>query len=188
MTTLGKSIVGIIIIGIIAFGGYYYTNSNNTNEEVEQVTTNPSINTSTTTLSSTTSQAVPAEKKMSFAQFIKQGGAYKCTINENSGTTSTKGIVYIRGDNVKGEIATQAEGKSVIVNFIVTGGFTYTWTSVMPTMGFKFKNNAEGQPTGDTSVKGNIWNPEQIGDYDCEVATVSEKDFVPPSTVNFTAY
>src|SRR3989344_8600079 len=125
------------------------------------------------------------EKKMAFAEFIKQDGAYKCTVTQNVEGTSTQGTTYINNGMVRGEFKTEVKGMSVDSNMIVRDGYTYAWSSAAPTMGFKAKvmmdsTNADAFASGSYS-----WNAEQIGDYNCEVWTADEAKFVLPKGVTF---
>lgn len=128
----------------------------------------------------------PSGKKMAFSEFIKQGGAYKCTVNQLVEGIETKGVTYIDGKMIRGEYTTNTQGMSVGSTLIVRDGYTYTWTSMAPGMGFKAKV-VEG--TGDTNAPTSAsysFNAEQIGEYDCQSWSVDASMFALPKDVTWT--
>jgi hypothetical protein len=133
-------------------------------------------------------------KKMAFSEFIKNGGSYQCEVSQSVGGTETKGMTYINGDLIKGEYNTEVEGLSVDTNFIVRDGYTYTWSSMMPTMGFKSKISAAGSAgvqaggivKAESETSGTYsFNAEEIGDYNCEPWTADASVFALPAGVTF---
>lgn len=126
-------------------------------------------------------------KKMAFSEFVKQGGSYKCTVKQSLSDFENSGTVYINGANMRGEFSTIAEGKNMDTVFITTDGYSYTWSSLLPEMGFKvkIKTDVAGDGNADTSGTYNF-NSEQIGDYDCQPWTVDASLFTIPSGVTFT--
>jgi hypothetical protein len=131
--------------------------------------------------------SAPAGKKMAFSEFMKQGGSYKCTVNQNIGGTESKGTTYMSEGMVRGEFVTVAQGMSMTASLIVRDGYTHSWTSMMPTMGFKSKvvtsapSDTEADTSGTYSFDGN-----QIGDYDCQPWTPDASMFALPSGTTFT--
>ena len=178
MTILGKTIVGLLIIGGVSGAVYYMSSS--PKEEVVTVAEN-----------STTTPSVPAEgKKMAFSQFMKSNtGSYKCTVNQYVQNMETKGTVYINSGMIKGEFATTVAGQNITSNFIVRDGFSYTWSSAMPTMGFKVKVvEPTTGATGSAEASGTYaFNGDQIGDYNCEDWQASDAMFTVPTSVTFKA-
>lgn len=151
-----------------------------------QAPTENAEKTSTTSTSETTQTLAESGKKMAFSEFIKQGGAYKCTVNQSVAGVNTVGTTYINGGLIRGEYKTQAQGINVTSSLIVRDGYTYSWTSMAPTMGFKAKvAENTGANTG-TAMSGSYsWNAEQIGDYSCEAWSADANMFVVPSGVTF---
>ena len=78
-------------------------------------------------------------------------------------------------------------GQKVDTAFIVRDGYSYTWTSMMPTMGFKVKVAASAGDTGAQASGSYAWNAETIGDYNCEAWTTDESKFAIPTSVTFKA-
>ena len=171
---MSKIIITIVIIAALV-GGYFAFNKSAKAPE----NTSPE----TTTTSNT------GGKKMAFSQFVKQGGSYKCTVNQylgEIGGPSTKGVTYIDGGKIRGEYSTQAQSMSIDSTFIVRDGYSYTWTSIMPNTGFKSKVIENASAGAGASASGSYsFNSEQIGDYDCEAWTSDASKFVVPTTITF---
>lgn len=132
--------------------------------------------------------SVPQQgKKMAFSEFLKQGGTYKCTVHQSVNGVDSVGTTYISGKNVRGEYANKVEGVSMTAYVLVRDGYSYTWTSMAPTMGFKVKNT---EPTAQNTAQGKSgsysFNAEQIGDYDCQAWTEDSTLFTLPEGVTFT--
>lgn len=187
MTLFGKALVSIIVLGL-AGGGYFMYQNKSSVDSMENATKpvqgiavgepNPSA---------------PQGKKMAFSQLMAQNGTYKCTVNQYVGDIESKGTVYMSGGLLRAEFATTVQGRAIDTTMITRDGYTYTWTSMAPTMGFKAKVVA---PTteGNTNVNANTktsgsysWNAEQIGDYNCEAWTVDQSKFTVPSSITFTS-
>lgn len=158
--------VGLVIIG----GGYFALTSSkgsSTNSAQESTT------------------AEPSGKKMAFSEFLKSGEASKCSVTQSVSGLETKGTVYAYKGMMKGEFNTEAYGKTIQTDFVLRDGYTYTWTSAAPSMGFKV---TVATPAGANvaPASGQIgFNAETIGDYDCQPWTVDESKFTLPSSVTF---
>lgn len=125
-------------------------------------------------------------KKMAFSQFLKQGGAYKCEVNQDINGVETKGTTYINDGMVRGEYNTKIQGANVDSTFIVRDGFVYSWSSMLPNMGFKMKTDVNASGNAGASASGSYsWNAEQIGDYNCEPWTVDQSKFTVPTNITF---
>ena len=172
MTLFGKTIVGIILIIIGGVGYYFYSTP-----KVEPVTT------------TSNEEVVPVQtgKKMAFSQLVAQNGTYKCTVNQYVGDIESKGTVYMNKGLLRAEFATAVANQKIDTTMILRDGYTYTWTSLTPTLGFKSKTITETNTSTTTTTSGTYsWNADQIGDYNCEDWTLDEAKFVVPSTVTFT--
>jgi hypothetical protein len=127
------------------------------------------------------------EKKMAFSEFIKQGGSYKCSVNQSVGGVETNGTTYISGGMIRGEYRSAAEGMNVDSTLVVRDGYTYTWTSMMPGVGFKSNivetTGAESTTAGMSGTYS--WNAEQIGDYSCESWDADSSLFEIPKDITF---
>lgn len=170
-----KTIIWILIIGAVAFGGYSLVHKRDS------------------AVVKTEEQQVPVEKseestgkKMAFAQFVKQGGSYQCTVHQAVSDFDTTGKVFINKGNIRGEFSTTAEGKGVTSSILVRDGFTYVWSSMAPKNGVKMAVKAGAGDTGASMSGTYSWNAEQIGDYDCAPWVADEATFAVPTTTTFT--
>lgn len=126
-------------------------------------------------------------KKMSFDAFLKQGGSYKCTVNQSVEGMDSVGTVYINKGDIRGDFNTSVAGMNIDTYFLVKDNFTYSWSSMTPGKGFKAPVSASGSANSSTGTSGQYsFNAEQIGDYDCVAWTVDSAKFALPSGVNFT--
>jgi hypothetical protein len=175
---MSKIIMIVVAVVVVAGGGYYYFNSS---KNGDAMVAKPVVQNNAAPVA-----AVPSGKKIPFSDFIKQGGAYKCTVHQDVGGTATEGVTYISGGMIRGEYNTKVQGLSVNSTMIVRDGYTYSWTSMAPGMGFKTKiaQNAPSNP-GTASSGSYNFNAEQIGDYNCEPWTVDASKFAVPTGVTF---
>ena len=152
-----KAIIAAIVVGAVIVGGYFIVKANKTLSDADHVV-------------ETTTQQKPSGKKMAFEQLVKQGGAYECTVHQYVNDTDTIGKVKIKNGNLRGEFSTNYNNTVIDTHVIIKEGFAYTWTSAMPSMGFKAKltQDESGNVAAGTSGK-YTWNYAQIGDYDCKI-------------------
>lgn len=169
--------IGSIIVVLAAVAGFAYLKMDKTPADIVQEYAAPQPQASAPTESG---------KKIAFAEFIKQGGAYKCTVNQSVAGTDTVGTTYIHNGLIRGEYSTKTAGMNIATSLIVRDGFTYTWTSMAPTMGFKAKvvDNAVVN-TGAAMSASYSWNAQQIGDYNCESWAADDSMFTVPASVTF---
>ncbi len=184
-----KIIISALVAVIVLGGGYMALKSQETKDAVSQESvktneqgTEPKVNETETT-------GTPSGKKMAFSEFLKQGGAYKCTVNQNIQDTETQGVTYIDGDIIRADYTIEVEGLTMTSSMIVRDGYTYSWSSMAPQMGFKSKI-AEAEPTAndiDTGMSDSYaWNADQIGDYNCDAWNPDKATFALPAGVTFT--
>lgn len=172
-----KTIVSIIVIAVIVVGGYLAFKPSDSTYTTDQ---------NATTTGSTATTTASDGKKMAFSEFVKQGGAYKCTVNQNVGDTTSVGTTYINSGMIRGEYNTKVQNISIDTTMIVRDGYTYSWSSMTPTTGFKVKLAATTSADTSTGTSGSYsFNTEQIGDYNCEVWTVDNSKFTIPAGVTF---
>ncbi len=129
-----------------------------------------------------------AGKKMAFADFIKQGGSYKCTVHQSVGGIDTVGTTYISGDMIRGEYTTQVQGQNIDTSFVLRDGYTYSWSSMVPNMGIKSKAVVAAGDTSASAQGSYSFNAEQIGDYQCDPWTADASTFALPKGVTFREY
>lgn len=134
----------------------------------------------------TTQEAQQEEKKMAFDQFIEQGkGSYRCTVRQQVQGQETVGTVYVQDSKVRGEFNTKVQGTNVDTTFVVKDGYSYTWSSAMPSVGFKTKVALPEAQTGGATSGTYSFNANTIGDYDCVEQVIDESRFAIPS-ITFT--
>ena len=179
MTQITKIIIGILIGGavVVAVGASFFLATDVKTSISDNVTTSESLETTNPN----------AGKKMAFSEFLKQDkGDYKCTVNQDVNGSVTVGTTYLSGGMIRGEYNTQVQNMNVDSTFIVRDGFSYSFTSLAPTMGFKVKvvEPKEGDVT--TATSGSYqWNAQTIGDYDCQPWTVDPAKFTIPTNITF---
>ncbi len=177
MTRFAKILLSLIL-AIVVIVGYFSFKPN----KATDVAVNPS--------NEKTEESLQVEdtstKKMPFSSFIKQDGSYKCTVNQSVGGAETKGITYTNKGMIRGEYNTEVNDALITSTFVVRDGYTYSWSSMMPSIGFKSKVIENNSPTANTSTSGTYsFNAEQIGDYECLPWTADDTMFVIPTSVTF---
>ncbi len=190
MTIFGKIVLGalILVVGGGAFYGVvsYVSNDALTEKEIVAIaTTTPVVVVATTTASTTPEK--PLEKKMAFAELMKQGGSYKCTVTQNVSTMSSDGIVYIHDDFIKATFSTNVGGQTIGTSMIARDGYTYSWTTTSKGVGYKAKiSEKTGAPTNASTSATYAWNGDQIGEYDCQPWVADDTMFDLPKSITFS--
>ncbi|MFZ3012047.1 MAG: hypothetical protein WA060_03595 [Minisyncoccia bacterium] len=170
---MSKKLIGLIVVVLVLIGGYFIFGGNKDAENEEPGNTN--------------AEQQQTGKKMAFSEFLKQGGAYKCEVKQFLSDFENSGTMYVSGKNLRGEFSTVAEGKTMLSSFISRDGYSYTWSSLAPGMGFKIKV-AENTKTTDTTTDTSgayAWDADQIGDYNCENWVVDTAKFELPKDITF---
>lgn len=166
-----KTIASIVAVAVVVVGGYFALSHKNIGDSASQ---NQNL-----------ASAVNAGKKISFSEFLKGGGTYKCNVKQYVGDIETNGTVYMNGDMIRGEYNTEVQGVKVDTSLVVRDGYTYTWNSMIPSMGLKIKAAASNESMNSETSGSYAFNAEQIGDYDCENWAVDATMFELPTGVNF---
>ena len=179
--------VGVVLVaGLVLLVGPSSKNEAGTQES----TNSEQISNSTNNTPATVTEeipTVPSGKKIPFAEFINRGGSYTCTVEQYVENIDSKGKTYIHNGMIRGEFTSVMEGTTVDSTMILRDGYTYTWSSMMPTMGFKVAAQPPENVNTDTSTSGTYsFNAEQIGDYNCESWTPDLSQFELPEGVVFT--
>lgn len=175
---MSKTLISVLVVGVLVVGGYFVFRGNKVIDNAQVANNEISGEQEQTT--------VPSGKKMAFSEFMKQGGSYKCEVNQDVNDVETKGVTYINDGMVRGEYNTKVQGQNINSTLIVRDGFVYSWTSMLPNMGFKAK--ADTSASGDVTAGASgsySWNAEQIGDYNCEAWTVDQSKFTVPTNITF---
>lgn len=166
-----NKIVLWVVLGIIVVGGLVYVGGK---KEMKGGELEAGKNT----------MEKPSGKKMAFADFMKMGGSYKCSINQTVEDTQTTGTVFIDNNSTRGMFETTTNGVKVEGNFLMHNGYSYFWSSASP-MGIKTaiteEEKNQPQPMSETYA----WNPEQVGDYDCVAWSADNATFTVPAGIQF---
>jgi uncharacterized protein YxeA len=168
-----KTIILILVVGVIVFGGYYLINKNKT-QDISQVVNQIE--------SESPATEEPTSKKMSFSEFVKQSGSYQCSVKQSTSDFDSSGTVYVNDGRMRGEFETIAEGINIKSYIIMKDGFIYTWSSASPKIGFKMAIKTDVENANSQNYS---WNPEQIGDYDCSFWLLDESQFAVPTNIKF---
>ena len=194
MTSFGKIVIGGLAI-ILASGLYYWVNSFMTNEQAalssevqtktEENTLVSSTTAATTTLTSTTTKKM-AQNTITFTEFMKKGGSYKCTVTQTVASMTSNGTVYIHDSLIKGNFSTRIQGQTIDASMIARDGYVYSWTTLSAGKGFKVKMTDTSRGALPTSTSTYSWNGEQIGEYDCQPWVADDSLFELPASVTFS--
>ncbi len=179
---MNNKLIAGVLGGVVVLGGaYFFMNNRESSTEKSQNSIavgepNPSV-----------PQENTSNKKMSFNDFLKQGGSYVCSVNQYVENIESKGTVYIDGENIRGTFSTSVSGMNINSELLVTGGFTYTWSSMMSGVGFKAPvDMGEGGDSNFGTSGQYSFNAEQIGDYNCEPWNTDKSKFSLPRGITFT--
>ncbi len=186
MLTAKTIIIALGAVVVVAGGAFLISRNSSHTSPTDLV---PSNATTTAAAADASASASGAGKKIPFSELVKQGGAYSCTVHQYVANTDTQGSVYISGGNMRGEFSTAVQGMTIGTSFIVRDGYSYTWSSLAPTRGFKVAV-AKSAAQGDSSAPASgtfSFNADQIGDYNCVAWTPDASKFAIPSSVTFTA-
>lgn len=200
MTFFGKIIAGILFLivgGAVFHGVTTYVNNDGgavvTEPVVISTSTIPVITVATTTpieAASTTASTTPVQnqKKVSFVEFMKQGGSYKCSVVQTVATMTSNGTVYIHDNKIRANFTTSIQNNTIETNMIVKEGYSYSWTNMSKGVGTKVKIAPKSNPGSDAAVSATYtWNGSQVGDYNCEEWVADDTMFSLPTTVTFSA-
>lgn len=170
---MNNILLKVLIVLAVVVGGYMYFAGD---RGVEEVTS--SINENTTNES--------VGKKMAFAEFMKQGGSYKCTVRQSVNDVDSNGTIFVSNGMVRGSFTTTVSGKETMSNILVRDGFTYVWSADMPVAMKIAIPKTEVEANVNTGMSGSYaWNAEQIGDYDCDTWNADQATFAVPTGVQF---
>jgi hypothetical protein len=166
---MSKTLTSFVVVIVLLVGGYFiFTSKKSDDNKLPAESKNDNQATS---------------KKMAFSEFLKQGGSYKCEVNQFVENTETKGTTYISDGMIRGEYSIKIEDRNMDSTVIIRDGFTYSWSSMLPGMGFKLKNDANSSVAGNNAGINDY--AEQIGDYNCEAWTVDPSKFAIPTDIKF---
>lgn len=181
MSLTTKIIVSLLIVGAVV-GGYFVFRGDSTSTGLDSAMPAPG---QTNVEEKVVMEDGSSGKKMAFSELVKQGGSYKCTVNWNAQGIDTQATAYMSNGMLRNEANTKVAGFSVDTYIIVRDGYSYTWSSMTPTSGFKSKVTA-GVSDASAGTSGTFtFNAEQVGDYNCEAWTADSSKFALPTGVTF---
>ncbi len=170
----------VVVVAVVVVGGYFLMHSHKGGEEMAENQNGQAADQSAPAAQTDTSKKVP------FADFLKQGGAYQCTVNQNVGGTETKGSIYVDNGMVSGTYNTTVQGIAMTSNVLVKDGYSYSWSSMLPGQGFKAKVVSDTSASSGASASGSYsWNANQIGDYNCQAWTADSSKFEIPASITW---
>lgn len=115
----------------------------------------------------------------SLAELAQRGGAWRCTFTHETETVTSRGTVYVYGENIRGDFESDTQGITVDSHMITSDGFIYTWSPIAPT-GYKVPYSLEtGTGNGSSEFR-------QPYDFRCDPWAVDESQFIIPSDTTFT--
>ena len=179
-------IIGLVIIVVLALGGWWLYSSGTIPGEEGMATSTPQGATSTSSTSGSTSSGT---KTATLRSLTTQGGNYTCTIDTTpeTGGGRTTGTIYSAGGKTRLDlIAQNPNGTNVTIHIIRSGSTAYTWVEGMTT-GTKSAITASGaivpQPSGGVvSI-----SDEATVSSDCHPWSPQASQFVPPAQITFTS-
>lgn len=185
MTPFGKSIVAVLIVGILGSSAYFvnYRNKIPVSPATDVVMEEVAVSTSTVSTST-----APYGKKMPFSQFMQEDNAsYLCNLSQNIDGVTTMGIVYISNGKLRGEFTNTQSGNSRTSYMVIRDGYSYAWSTTSSSTGIKAKTtgNDGAIAVAITTNGSSNWNPGLVGDYTCRASAVSSSTFSLPETIMF---
>lgn len=171
---MNKQIIAAVL-GVVVVGGGWYLYAKSSEEKIQAPSEQNIENTN------------PNTKKISFSSLISQGGSHMCTVNQNVGNIESKGTVYMMSGKLRGEFKSSVGGMNIETIFVVRDGYSYTWSSALPNVGYKVAVLDSTTPNSTaTGVASYSFNAEQIGEYECKDWAPNETFFALPSGIKFT--
>lgn len=171
-----KSLITIIviIIVILGLGGIYLAQSKNIN-----------IGSSSTVSTEKTKEISSATSTKDIISVIRSGKQLQCNFNYADETSSTAGVFYIDGKNMRGEVVsrTDSEGEEYDFFTIRKGNETYIWGSAYPQdMGIKTEIEFDKFISDEQFSK---YFSDEKAMYECQIWEVDPEAFIQPPTVKF---
>lgn len=187
-----NTIIGVIIIVLIALGMWYFYSSKNINATTETATTTVSGSTDATTatgIASNTTTAKPAGTS-TFRSIFTQSGNHQCSYEQVGTSNRTSSVVYIADGKMRGEFRTMSGNDTVANLMIYDGGYLYSWREGM-TVGKKTTirtvadlPSAIPQDLTSGAILG--VSMDSVG-WDCHDWAKDPKIFVIPTYVKFSS-
>lgn len=117
----------------------------------------------------------------SLTELLARPDARTCSISTTTGGSTTEGMIYVAGGNLRGDFTTVVNGQTTKSHLVVSNNTSYLWTD-STNQGFyipfaTMSGGASGASSGiDASAK---------MEYACKAWAPSENSFALPTTITF---
>lgn len=168
-------IIAVIIL-LLGVGGVFIMSQAKNQNPGAASTVADEINEETTS-SSTTQDIV---------KIIKEGKNMQCNFNYADDKSSTAGVFYVSGTNMRGDITTRSDekGEETDLYMVRKGNESYIWGGTLPmNMGMKMSVDLDEFATNNDRTS--QYFSDERADYDCKPWEVDQTAFEIPNTVKF---
>jgi hypothetical protein len=140
-----------------------------------------------------------AYRGTSFAQFVRDGGSYRCNVASGATEEETldgedleddlafeaEGSVFVKDNKVRGLFQSDINGQSVNIEILMRDGTSYTWVP-NSLVGIKTVfTDSEDQLVQQSAAATYVFNLEEIGQYECFEEEVADEIFEIPQNLTF---
>lgn len=174
-------IIGIIIIILLAIGGYLYLNKSQSSLSIMGGTNK-------------IGETAQGSALKSLKDLMTMGQDQMCTFESTDENGSNKGSSYISGEKVRTDFSgTDPDGKAYNGSMISDGTYMYSWSTASP-QGMKIKITEETNQAVEDVKQDAQKNPNQFidpndkVDYKCQGWRANQGMFTPPSDIEFIDY
>jgi hypothetical protein len=172
-------IIGLVVGAVVAVGGGYFL-----------MTQRSASSSPNAAVIEEGSGAQAGMYRGSLTDLAARGGSWKCTVDAQAdtgaGQAASSGTTYVSGDKVRADFTTTVQGYgSVDSHLIVAGGYSYSWSSMMP-QGIKTQVTATAG--GGAATSGQGADAHQSYAYDCQPWTADASLFAVPTDITFRTF
>ena len=167
---MNKTIIAIIIIVILAVGGYFLFMKKDSG--IEGAETN----------NMEQKQVSGEAQKGSLKDLLARGTPQKCTISSDNELSVSDGTFYVGNGKVRGDFTSSSNGQTFQGHMITDSEYMYTWMDSLD-MGFKAKVNIASSAGNNQSSEGVDIN-KQIS-WDCDSWNPDASVFELPAGIQF---
>jgi len=185
MSTNG--IIGIILAGLVIIGGGYYLINMDDLTESNPPTSDATANEESAAIDEAdtreSNEVQTGEYEGTFAELMMRGESLECTIDASSIAELESGVMYVSGDNMRGEFVVNAEGYGQVESYMISNGeYVHTWSSMMP-QGMTMPVETDSEV--DTAISEQSFDVDAEYTYDCKEWSVDDSYFELPADINF---
>jgi hypothetical protein len=161
-----NAIIGLVVAIVVIGGGAWYVSSH------------PSASTE----GATGAQTTGGEQNGTFGTLLALGGSQTCHVNITNPQAPSTGTVYVSNGEVRSDVETTVNGKTVTAHVIKTSDTLYTWTDMAP-QGVKLSLSAATSANSSGSSSGFDANAQV--QYSCVPWVADSSKFTVPANVSF---